>query len=277
MQRKKTQKTGRARNSKPKAELIEITCPECGATFSWDVPQEESDALIEVTCPECGATFEWDTVQEEADPEARNPANELLDITCPECGATFEWEVSQGEPDTGADNRKRAARKGTAAVNELFTVTCPECGATFEWEVYQGEPDGGTDNRRVDKYAAGIAAERNRLLALDSILAAYPEASGLVARAKREGWSFAKASRQVFGMVAKKKGTATAQDSAAGSAFLSGFAKDTTAGGGKVGAAPNGGHGNKSSGDDAQEIANIVDIVANMKGVRTGREGGRKA
>lgn len=252
----------------PKAELIEITCPECGETFQYEVSQDEEATLIEVTCPECGATFDWDSAQEE---EIDSATNELFEVTCPECGATFDWEVEQGEAD-GASNR-RVNRKGKTIVNQIFTVTCPECGASFEWEVEQGEGDGdGTSNRRVDKYAAGAAAERKRMTSLDGIAAAYPEAAKVIAKAKREGWSYNKTSRQVFAMMTRKRSDAAAQDQAAGSNFLAGFAKDL-AGGKNVGAAPNGGNNDDGKGTDAAQITAVVDYYNQTK---TNTKGGKK-
>ena len=250
MQNKKAKSTKRTRNG-VKAELVEVTCPDCGATFQWDVSQDAEASMVEVTCPECGATFDWDTDQEEANNQ--NATDETIEVTCPECGAAFDWDIPEGETE-----------------EEVLSVTCPECGATFDWETSQGESDPDPDNKKVDKYSAGVVAERKRITSLDSIAAAYPDAVNIIARAKQQGWSYDRASRVVFNMMARKRGGAAASENSAADAFLSGFAKDAAAAGGRVSAVPNGGHGDNGGSDEASEIAGIVDVYNKM------RNGGKK-
>lgn len=175
----------------------------------------------------------------------------LTEVTCPECGATFEIEVGLepvADPVEGTVENKGAVK----VKNELVSVTCPECGATFDADVElepEAEPttvtepgDGGDESNTPteNKYNAGVLAERKRIIALDSIIAAAPGSAEIVAQAKKDGSSFEDTSRKVFAAMAANNAGNTL--GAAGAAFLAGRATDHTASGAaRVSGAPNSG------------------------------------
>lgn len=141
--KKPNAKSSRAR--RVRAELITVTCPECGAVFEYEtdpIPEDPAEELLEgveahrhhhvtaenypVTCPMCGAEFNFST-DDEPQPQEDGDEPNVDDITN-DVGAR-----------RGRSGRTRA--KGRRAVRaELIEVTCPECGAVFDLETDPADP-----------------------------------------------------------------------------------------------------------------------------------------
>ena len=219
------------RHGRLRAEVVEVTCPDCGAVFEIETeitPDEEVLAsrrrrsvraeLIEVVCPECGAMFEvelsveaeeLEVIDEPTEPAARvrgrartkarqtkqRPRNEIYTITCPECGATFEWDTEPPvlNPDAPTEARRRGVVKA-----ELLDVVCPECGASFQWET-DAEP-----SETPSDYEAGVLAERERTVAFNDMKKAFPQCESLINACQKSGSRIEKTNALVLRSVANK-------------------------------------------------------------------------
>lgn len=262
-----TKRTKASKTRKVKAELITITCPECGAVFEYEgdqLPEDGGEAvaqIIEVTCPECGATFEWDTENPPAVPgeDDGEPVAQIIEVTCPECGATFEWDADPAAPANPDSGEGTAAKNGKKARAQIFSVTCPECGTTFEWDNDPAAPatvvETGEAAAKRGGYNAGVIAERRRIVALDSIAQADPASADVVAKAKAEGWSFERTSRTVFKNIATRE----AKAQSGGAAYLEARNGEIKASGSmRVGAAPNSGTAGNIGASAQNKAVNMI-------------------
>lgn len=194
--------------------------------------------------------------------KARIIKTEITSVTCPECGATFDIEVGLepvAEPQEAQDASK------TKIKNELVEVTCPECDATFEadvelkpeaeaGEVEESGENGAENTGAEDRFNAGVISERQRIIDLDTIVAADPTSAEIVTQAKREGWSFEMTSRKVFSAKATQSAKANS-----GNKFLEGQAADLrNSGAANVGASPNSGIPGTGETEEQKAVAMIV-------------------
>jgi len=189
-----------------------------------------------------------------------NVVGDTVDTTCTECNTDFSVEI----PDDATEGAVEA--------------TCPECGVNLSINIATGEATtlldtdddddgepttetgdgGGGDDGTTDPapgsvqnaVKAELAAERQRVKDLRGLKAAHPDHSDIVDKAEDEGWSYAKACRNVMNAVASAK----KESDAKGGSFLKGARADATTASG-VGAAPNSGTGDKVMDGISESVA----------------------
>lgn len=241
---KKRLKAAKVANADKGDNTIEVTCPECGHAF--EVEGVEGD---EVTCPECDHAFVIGETSE--DNFSENASNDRViaevdedggsvEITCPECGEVYEVALEEDVEEQSA--------------------ICPECGHEVTISSAEsGEADESEEGTADARFAKGVAAERKRIADLDSIAEAMPDAAGIVAQGKKQGWSYDKTSKKVMASIAQKKKASAAK----GDEFLS-ARKKAYAVTSKVGATPN--KGNAEGEEGVEDIsAATARIVKNYK------------
>lgn len=135
---------------------------------------------VEITCPECGAVFSMDL-----------PAGETSDVTCPECGAEFQWEVpaeqqqeeSSSTPGQGTEAKNQfkagvaAERKRISALDGIATAM-PAAASIVNEAKKEGWSFTKTSQKVFESLANGKQSQAANNAAFLSNLAADAQNSG---------------------------------------------------------------------------------------------------
>jgi len=201
------------------AALFTVTCPHCGSEYVWDtdVNQDGSDGTeTQETVPLGGNNGQQTEPAAPAQSTAAAPANtaapgarlpakpkaalpakpkaELATAICPGCGVEITYDTATTE--TGTDT----------AGTEGYVITCPDCATQFVEPLVAASPASipvGTNAQAA--YRMGVQAERQRILALNEMSAAAPEAEEMIQAAIRSGSSVEAMSRNIFKTLAANK------------------------------------------------------------------------
>lgn len=209
------------------AALFTVQCPHCGSEYVWDtdVNQDGSDGTEtqetvplggtdgQQTQPAAPAQSAAAAPASPAAPGAKLPAKpkaaiqgkpkaaippkpkaEIATAICPGCGVELTYDTATSE--TGTD----------AAGTEGYILTCPDCSTQFVEPLAAASPASipvGTTAQAA--YRIGVQAERQRILALNEMSVAAPEAEEMIQAAIRSGSSVEAMSRNIFKALAANK------------------------------------------------------------------------
>jgi ATP-dependent Clp protease protease subunit len=204
IQNKGEKTMGKKSNSKasPKAEVlfVETVCPNCGAKINLNPSTGEVFMTVEQSTT---------TDQTGSSPLARkmtgNIKNQLFTIDCPACGEEYIWDT-----DVNTDGSTGTETTETEPINEALPATgqnnevAPVIPASASFE-------------------EGIRAERERIVALDEILEAFPQAKDFIIAAKQSGMSADVARQNIIKAMVKNKPQASNNES---SSFMASLERD---------------------------------------------------
>ena len=194
-----------------KAAIYSVNCPHCGNDFIWDtdVNQDQGEGQQVTEAVPLGAAA-GDNAGEKTGTQstapapaptsvpaakAKTPKAELAQALCPNCGADFMYDTETAEQGTDT------------AGTQGYVLTCPECSTEFIEPLVAASPVAipeGTTAKAA--YRMGVLAERNRIMALDEIALAVPQAEAMIMAAKKSGASAEIMSRNVIRSMAQNRG-----------------------------------------------------------------------